>query len=620
MLDSTVISKQDGVTYIPLVIVGAGESGIAMGCRLKQVLGFDQFRIFERQSDIGGTWWINTYPGIACDIPASFYSFSFAPNYAWTTVYPGAKEILQYLQGVCEKFRIVDKIQLNTEVSAARWLEEEELWEATITHLTPGSGDLSDRDRKWKIETREQDIVIKRETVRCKVLISAVGGLVEPNALPHSVPGWEAFEGKVFHSARWDHNVDFTDKAVVVVGSGCSATQFVPRLTKAPYNAKSVTQVMRSPPWLLPAPEPPFGRKTWETWTPTVFTYLPAIGWFFRQVIAATLEYDWRLFGDSEYSKREREKYEKKLLAHLYKTAPEKYHKILTPNYGVCCKRRVIDTEWLACLNDPKVELTTLKLNSVQSHGVILGPGSAYPPTAASSSGATPGQETLVAADIIVVANGFDTAQWLHRLKLTGKNSVTLHDEWSERGGPRAYNGTSMDGFPNFFMLFGPNTATGHSSVILASEQMVNYSLKFIKPILEGDVSQVEVKREAQESYTRDIQEKLKNTVFMGGGCVSWYKSENGWNSTVYPYSQLRFGWRSMYPTYTDWNFKYTSKGYVKLWLRGIAKLILSIVAVASVYKASQAGYSASNIQRNIWDFLKMGLDMLGRLTAMISK
>jgi cation diffusion facilitator CzcD-associated flavoprotein CzcO len=209
---------------------------------------------------------------------------------------------------VCEKFRLVDKIQLDANVSAARWLEEKELWEATVIHLTPGSGDLSARDLKMKLEAGEQGFVVKREIIRCKVLISAVGGLVEPKSFPYGVPGWESFEGKIIHSARWDHSVDFADKDVVVVGTGCSATQLVPRLIKAPYNAKSITQLMRSPPWLVPFPEPPFGLERWKEWAPSVFTYVPALSWLFRQFVAAVFEYDWRLFGGSEYSKREREK------------------------------------------------------------------------------------------------------------------------------------------------------------------------------------------------------------------------------------------------------------------------------------------------------------------------
>ena len=226
---------------------------------------------------------------------------------------------------------------------------------------------------------------------------------------------------------------------------------------------------------------------------------------------------------------------QKVIQAHVYKTAPEKYHEILTPNYSIACKRRILDKEWSVSLQDPKIELTTLEFSSVQPHGVTLGPNRVYPPM--SPSNAKLSREVHVAADIIILANGFHATQWLHHLEVTGRNGVSLHNEWDKRGGPQAYNGTSMDGFPNFFMIVGPNTITGHSSVILASENMINYSLKFIKPILKGDLSQVEVKREAEEEYTRDIHEQLKTQVWATGNCNSWYKTESGWNSTVYPYA-----------------------------------------------------------------------------------
>ena len=156
-----------------------------------------------------------------------------------------------------------------------------------------------------------------------------------------------------------------------------------------------------------------------------------------------------------------------------------------------------------------------------------------YPPDDESNS--APGQEVNVPADVIILANGFDVTTWLHPLKVIGRGGRQLHDVWNERGGPQAYLGAAMDGFPNFFIIFGPNTATGHSSVILATENMVNYSLKFMKPILNGDVRSYEVKKEAEIAYTKDIQEKLKQTVWATGGCQSWYKTDNDWNSTVYP-------------------------------------------------------------------------------------
>ncbi|KAL8686602.1 MAG: hypothetical protein Q9224_005398, partial [Gallowayella concinna] len=223
--------KDAAYTYYPILIVGAGESGIALGARLKEE-GFDQYRIFERQAGVGGTWWINRYPGVACDV-----------------LYPSGAEIFKYLSDTTEKYQMVDKIQVNTDVSELRWLEDEQLWEATLTHMVPGTGDLSRKALSERIaEKGNESVYIRKEIVRARIVCSCAGGLVEPNAWQSSIPGRDTFEGPVFHSARWEESVDLNDKNVVVVGTGCSAAQFVPRLTKEPYNAKSVTQVMRSPP------------------------------------------------------------------------------------------------------------------------------------------------------------------------------------------------------------------------------------------------------------------------------------------------------------------------------------------------------------------------------------
>jgi len=467
---------------------------------------------------------------------AVFYSFSFSPNLKWTSSHPPGPEIVKYLQEVCEKYRIVDKIELNTNVSEARWLEDEELWEVTLTHMAPGAGDLSEKERQQRIrEVGEEAVYVGREIVRAKILASAVGGLVEPKSWPDHIPGRETFEGNIFHSARWDYNVDMNDKNVVVVGTGCSAAQFVPRLTKSPVNAKSVTQIMRSPPWVIPRPTPPFGEEAWAKWSPTVLGTVPGLAYALRAMIFFYAELDfYKIFGRDERSEKARAKIEAQLLKHMKATVPEKYHEILTPDYGVGCKRRIFDASWFPGLNDPRIELTTLPITSIQPREVTLGPGRSYPDPKDETSSVSKEQVKLP-ADVIILANGFDVTTWLHPLKVIGKGGKLLHDVWDERGGPQAYMGAAMDGFPNFFIIFGPNTATGHSSVILASENMVNYSLKFMKPILNGDVRTYEVKKEAEVAWTRDIQEKLKLTVFATGGCQSWYKTDNGWNSTAYP-------------------------------------------------------------------------------------
>jgi cation diffusion facilitator CzcD-associated flavoprotein CzcO len=397
--------------------------------------------------------------------------------------------------------------------------------------MTEGMGDLSSKDRlKIVQEKGEAAVYTGTEIVRAKAVISCVGGLVEPKGWPDEIPGLEKFKGDMFHSARWDESVDFNDKNVVVVGTGCSSAQIVPRLPEAPYNAKSVTQLMRSPPWVVPV-FTPGGEGWWAKNGPTLMR-VPGLRQLLRFYIFCSAEQTFkRTFPDTEYTKKHREIYEKQMIQHLHKTVPEKYHEILTPDYGIGCKRRIFDKRWFKSLHDPKIELTTQPMTRVTVRGVVIGPGQIYPADAKSDL-----PEKEVPADIIILANGFDTVKWLHPLKVVGQGGKEVTQVMEERGGPQAYQGTAMDGFPNFFMIFGPNTATGHSSVIMASENMINYSLKFIKLLLDGDASTVDIKYEAEVAYTTQLQADLRKTVWTSGGCQSWYITKNGWNSTVYPY------------------------------------------------------------------------------------
>ncbi len=439
------------------------------------------------------------------------------------------------MHGVCDRFQIADKIQVNTEVTEMRWLQDEELWEVILTHIVPGTGDLSGEERqKWIHDKGPQSVLVSQETVKAKIVVSAVGRLVEPNAFPASIPGHEKFEGRIVHLARWKTDLDLAGKDVVVVGTGCSAAQCVPALTQAPYNVKSVTQIMRSPPWVSPGSLPPEVRKKWEKWTPLLFGNIPGLARACRFLLFCLAEIDFfKHFRDSPRNQREREKLEAKLLTHMKKSVPEKYHEILTPDYSVACKRRIFDDAWFSALHDPRIELTTRPLTSVQARGITLGPGRMFPDSKDTTSRA-PMDEVKRPADVILLANGYDLMKFLHPMKVRGKGGLLLQEVWDERGGTQAYMGAAMDGFPNLFLIFGPNTATGHSSVILATENMVNYSLHFIKKILAGDVTTVEVKKAAEIAWTQEMQEQLKHGV-MGSDCRSWYKTSSGWNSTVYP-------------------------------------------------------------------------------------
>ncbi|KAJ6164282.1 hypothetical protein N7470_002954 [Penicillium chermesinum] len=527
---------EDAHTYYPVLIIGAGESGVAMGCRLKEALGFDQFRIFERQSGIGGTWWINRYPGAACDIPAMLYSFSFSPKTDWSTLHPPGAELAQYFADVCEKYQIVDKIQFHTDVQHLRWLEDEEEWEVTLSYLAPGTGDLSSYERE-QLAAKEgaHRVYIKTEVVRAKIVVSGVGGLVEPKI--------------------WPANVDLRDKDVVVIGSGCSSAQVVPEIAKPEAHVRSVTQLMRTPPWVQPDLLPPTYLRWYEKWMPTLLTRVPGLGRLFRAYIFWRAEHGFlTMFADTAYSRRKKPGIEKRFLENMRKHAPKEYHEMLTPNYPLGCKRRVVDNAWYKSLNAPHVELSTQPLTQVHPRSVTIGPGHLYPKNADSP-------EREIPADVIILGNGFETNQWLHPLKVTGRGNKDINEVWEERGGAQAYLGIAMDHFPNFFMLFGPNTGTGHTSVIFATENAVEFSLRFIKPILEGHVSAYEVKEEAEISWTKQIQNQLQKTVFRRGGCSSWYITADGWNSSTYPYSQLHYWYRCAFPVWGDWSAKLTRKG-----------------------------------------------------------
>lgn len=597
-----------GWTYVPVAIIGAGESGIAMGCRLKEILGFDQFRIFERQSGIGGTWYINRYPGVACDIPAIFYSFSFCPNHEWSSFFPSGPEIVRYMQGVCEKYEIVDKIQLNSSVKECVWNVQEKIWELTIQHMALGAGDLSEGQRRQKIqEEGEESVLLGEEKVRAKIVMSGVGVLVEPKEWPSNIPGKDRFKGDIFHSARWRYDVDLRDKDVVVIGTGCSAAQFLPHLTSDEIGAKSVTQLMRSPPWVMPRPIPPLGNKIWEKWSPWLGSHVPLLGKVLRLFVFLYAEKEHTLFGGSEKSETYRKNMERGLLEWMKKTVPEKYHEILTPDYGLGCKRRILDSAWFPGLNDPRVEITTLPLTSVQEHSVTVGPGRTYPDPKDTTKKA-PTDQRIIPADTIILANGFEATTWFHPIKVIGKEGKTLHDVFDERGGPQMYLGTAMDGFPNFFAIFGPNTATGHSSVILATENQVEYALKMIKPILNGDADSVEVKKSAEMAYTTDLQRALKDTIWQKGGCNSWYKGADGWNSTVYPYTQYWFGYMCMFPNWKDWDIKYTSQGLMKKRLIALLKYAAYAMLLTGAFKARSAGITLKYIPELVKAFSRVFL------------
>ena len=360
----------------------------------------------------------------------------------------------------------------------------------------------------------EDAIYTKREVGRAKIVISCVGLLVEPNVLD-TIPGYGLFKGDLLHSTKWPQSLNLSNKNVVVIGSGCTAAQIVPTILQAPYNAQSVTQIMRTPPWMEPKLEEPGGKEAYARIAPKLYYYFPALGYLSRCLFFIIMELTWWAAFQQKNVKW-RAKAEEKSLLHMRSRVPEKYHEIMTPKYHYGCKRRVFDNEWLESMKSEKFHLINEPIQSIESGGVIL---------------ATPKGVKRIRADTIL-ANGFVTSQWIHLPRIHGRNGKTIQDVWQERGGPQAYMGTAMDGFPNLFFVNGPNRSTTHSSVIVENENIVNYILKIIKPVLLGEVEAVEPKRAAELRWTQEIQRDIQKTVFTG--CTSWYH-DGRWNSVLYP-------------------------------------------------------------------------------------
>ena len=523
---------------------------------------------------------------------------------------------MRYLYDVCEEYSLLDKIQLDTGVTGIKWIEEDEEWEVTLEHMAAGAGEMTSKERaKLAAEKGSQAVYVKREVVRAKVVCSAVGGLIEPKENP-KIPGLETFEGSILHTARWDDKVDLHDKDVVLLGTGCSAAQILPQLIKPEHGVKSVTQLLRSPPWAVPG-LPDAAQEWWEKWMPILCTYIPGYQNAVRKLLFAISEFEFvTFFSPTEKARANRQAKRQEFVDILNSRVPKEYQEILTPDYEIFCKRRVVDVDWYKSLQKDNVSITSQPMTAIGPKTVTLGPGRNYPPLSKTTSEA-PTDEKTIPADIIIMANGYETGEWLHPLDVTGRNAQSLYDLWSTRGGAQAYMGTAMDQFPNFFLIFGPNTATGHSSVILASENMVNYALHFIGPILNGEVSTYEVKESAERKWTADIQAELKNSVFQSGGCKSWYyKADSGWNATVYPRTQIDYTLRCMFPRYSHWNAKYTRKGVLMSYFRLTLKLFAAMGAVYSLFYTITKGRKASREQiarftTLLRGYVRSGLDVL---------
>lgn len=463
-----------------IIIAGAGFSGLAAAIRLKQC-GERDFVVLERAEDVGGVWELNTYPGCTCDVPSHLYSLSFAPNPEWTHTYSPQPEIRDYLRRIAEQFGVRPHIRTGTGVQSATWSED---------------------DRRWRIETGAGSFT-------ASVFISAVGPLTEPN-LP-AVPGLQEFEGKLMHSARWDHNHNLAGKRVASIGTGASAIQYVPEIVD---EVEQLYIFQRTPPWVMP-----HSNRAITDLERAVYRLLPAAQRLVRRAVYASREIlvlgmvkDPRLLALLEKVSR----------AHMRKSIsdPALLRKV-TPDYTVGCKRIVPSNNWYPALTKPNVELISGGLSEVHGSTVIGSGGIARE------------------VDAIILGTGYHVTDIPFASHVRGRDGVVLQDVWE--GSPRAYLGTSIPGFPNFFMLLGPNTGLGHSSMIYMIESQIDHVLAAISAMEGTGATVIEVRGEVHDKYNRDLDARMRGTVWEIGGCSSFYIDRTGRNATLWPDWTWRF-------------------------------------------------------------------------------
>jgi len=456
-----------------VVIIGSGFGGLGTAIRLKQA-GIDDFVVLEKADDVGGTWRENTYPGIACDVPSHLYSFSFAPNPDWSRMFSPGAEIQHYLQRCARDFGIHPHLRLGTRVTGGVW---------------------DDGARRWHVQTDRGEFV-------AQLVVAAPGPLHDPT-LP-DVPGIDAFEGPMFHSATWDHDADLRGARVAVVGSGASAIQFVPEIQPL---VGELQLLQRTAPWVLPRLDHPISPRMRRLYAAFPHTQAAMRAWIYASREAAVMGFmhPWAMALPQRMAMR-----------HLERQVPDpELRGKLTPHYTIGCKRVLISNDWYPAVTQPNVNVVAAGLAELRPHSVV----------------ATDGTEA--GADVVIFATGFRALNPPISEHLVGREGITMAEHWA--GSPHAYLGTTVAGFPNLFLLVGPNTGLGHNSIIYMIESQIAYLLDALRTMDAGGVETIEVRPEAEEAFTHQVDEELRRSVWNSGGCASYYLDASGRNSAIWP-------------------------------------------------------------------------------------
>jgi cation diffusion facilitator CzcD-associated flavoprotein CzcO len=464
------------------VVVGAGFSGLAAGIHLRRA-GVHDFVIVEKGDRVGGTWRENTYPGAACDVPSHLYSFSFAPNPSWSRAYGKQAEILAYLERCADEFGLRSHLKLGTAVTGATF---------------------DDATGTWRVETSGGTLVTR-------ALVLGNGALHVPQ-LP-DIPGLATFAGTQFHSAKWNHDYDLAGKRVAVVGTGASAIQFVPEI--AP-RVRQLHVFQRTPPWIVPKRDREMSAR--ERWA---FEHVPGAHFARRTALYWLMESSVLGFA---YAPKLLALAEKLVLRGLERAVPDPTLRAkLTPGYRLGCKRVLISNDYYPALQRDNVELVTDAITRIEPRGVRTADGA------------------LREVDALVLGTGFRVTEYLSSVNVIGRGGASLNDAW--RKSLRNYLGITVSGFPNMFLLMGPNTGLGHNSMIFMIEAQARYATQAIAAMRDRSLASIDVRPEIERAFRDELSEKMKTTVWMTG-CRSWYQTPDG-EVFLWPAATLDYWWRT---------------------------------------------------------------------------
>jgi cation diffusion facilitator CzcD-associated flavoprotein CzcO len=472
---ATSAQTKDFPAQVHTLIVGTGFAGLAAANKILTDTPSADVLLIERAADVGGTWRDNTYPGAACDVPSNLYSFSFAQSPAWTHNYARQPEIFEYLRSVAGEFGLRERTVFNCDMLGARW--------------NPATS-------RWSVTT-------SRGEIEAQILVAATGTLSNPS-FP-DVPGIGEFGGAMFHSATWDHDFDPAGKRIAVVGTGASAIQFVPELADP---AAHLIVFQRTPAWIIPRLDRQIGKleRTLYRAAPITQRFARNCLYFYREAYVVALAKHtfllplFKLLAMSQLRRQVKD--------------PVLRRK-LTPKFTIGCKRMLLSNTWLATLARDDVSLVDTGMSAVTATGVVDGAGNEHQ------------------VDAIVFGTGFTATEPPVASVIYDADGRSLAETWD--GSPNAYRGTTVHGFPNLFLMYGPNTNLGHSSIVFMLESQATYISSAIREMTARHLSSINVSSRSQREYNRGIDEDLQNTVWNSGGCSSWYFDRNGRNSVMWP-------------------------------------------------------------------------------------